>query len=97
MIKKRDIKKWTLSDPKRYLKKEELDAIDSFNGTGFYNDYQNSKAYPYANIFDTRQSFLLKMHDPVVCTIFLNNLDKLNNFLGKEDYFKFSNGKASWS
>jgi len=36
----------------------EKDALDYFNGTEFYKKYQNPKTLP--NIFDTRQSFLLK-------------------------------------
>lgn len=41
--------------------KEELDAINYFKGTGFYAKHQDLKTKP--NIFDTRQTFLLKMHD----------------------------------
>ena len=41
---------------------EEQDAVDYFNGTGIYAKYQDIKTKP--NIFDTRQSFLRKMHDP---------------------------------
>ena len=49
------------------LTPEEQEAFDYFNGTGFYENYQNP------NIFDTRQSFLLKMEDPEVRTTFLNS------------------------
>jgi len=53
------------------LTPQEQEAFDYFNGTGFYKNYQNSKTLP--NIFDTRQSFLLKMEDPGVRTTFLNS------------------------
>ena len=35
--------------------------INYFKGKGYYARYQDLSAAP--NIFDTRQSFLLKMHD----------------------------------
>ena len=50
--------------------------MDYFNGTGFYQKEQDPTRKP--NIFDTRQTFLLKMHD-----------DKLRNYLKLEN--KFSN------
>lgn len=55
--------------------KNELDAIDYFNGTGFYKKHQDLKTKP--NIFDTRQSFLFKMHDPVLRRNFLNSFNRL--------------------
>ncbi len=58
-------------DPKFYTK-EELDTRDYFQGNGIYAKYQD-KREKY-NIFDTRQSFLLKMHD-----------DKLRNYLKLEN------------
>ena len=58
-------------DPKFYTK-EELDAIDYFQGNGIYVKYQNEKEN--YNIFDTRQSFLLKMHDDELRNEVLNNL-----------------------
>ena len=39
--------------------RQEKDAFDYFNGTGFYNYHQDVKTPP--NIFDTRSSFLLKV------------------------------------
>ena len=60
-----------------FYTKEELDAINYFNGTGFYQSWQNPKEKP--NIFDTRQSFLLKMHDPIVRRKFLNNFNPYHN------------------
>jgi hypothetical protein len=38
------------------LNQNEKDALDYFNGRGFYEYHQNPKIKP--NIFDTRQSFL---------------------------------------
>ena len=61
------------------LTPQEQKAFDYFNGTGFYRTYQNSKTLP--NIFDTRQSFLLKIEDPEVRTTFLNSY---NNRYKKE-------------
>jgi hypothetical protein len=58
----------------------EKDALNYFNGTGSYKKYQNPKTLP--NIFDTRQSFLLKMEDREVRENFLktyNNRFKKGN------------------
>jgi hypothetical protein len=56
---------------------EEQDAVDYFNGTGIYVKFQDIKTKP--NIFDTRQSFLQKMHDPVALDNFLNSFNRINN------------------
>ena len=53
------------------LTSQEQDAFDYFNGTGFYKNHQNPKTLP--NIFDTRQSFLLKMESREVRETFLNS------------------------
>ena len=58
---------------------KEQNAIDYFNGTGFYAKYQDIRTEP--NIFDTRQSFLRKMHDDKLRNDFLNNLNRRNNYL----------------
>lgn len=63
-------------DPKFYTK-EERDAMDYFQGNGIYAKYQD-KREKY-NIFDTRQSFLLKMHDDKFRNDFLNNLNRRKN------------------
>lgn len=55
----------------KFLTIQEKDALDYFTGTGFYKKQQNSKTLP--NIFDTRQSFLLKMDDRQVRKYFLNS------------------------
>jgi len=56
---------------------EEQDAVDYFNGTGIYTKYQDIKTKP--NIFDTRQSFLRKMHDPIALDNFLDSFNRINN------------------
>ena len=50
---------------------EEQNAINYFHGTDIYPKYQDSETKP--NIFNTKQSFLLKMHDPKLCQNFLNS------------------------
>jgi len=62
--KKEELARTRTSDKKSYYTKEELDAMDYFHGTGFYQKYQDPEVKP--NIFYTRQSFLIKMHDHVV-------------------------------
>ncbi|MFT4850184.1 MAG: hypothetical protein ACI83B_002736 [Sediminicola sp.] len=56
---------------------EEQDAVDYFNGTGIYAKFQDIKTKP--NIFDTRQSFLRKMHDDKLRNDFLNTLNRRKN------------------
>jgi hypothetical protein len=47
--------------PEKILSSRERDAIDYFQGTGFYEKYQAPGVKP--NIYDTRKSFLLKMEN----------------------------------
>lgn len=55
--------------------KDEQDAIDYFSGSGFYQSYQDpSVKY---NIFDNRQSFLIKMHDREMRMNFLKNFNRV--------------------
>ena len=54
------------------LSPEEKDAIDYVTGKGFYRYQQNLQTKP--NKFDTRESFLLKMHDPANRDRFLKSL-----------------------
>ncbi len=61
----------------RYYTKEELDAIDYFHVAGIYAIFQDPKTKP--NIFDTRKTFLLKMHNDELRTEFLNSLNRRNN------------------
>jgi len=57
--------------------REEQDAVDYFYGTGIYAKFQDIKTKP--NIFDTRQSFLRKMHDPITLDNFLGSFNRKNN------------------
>ena len=74
--KKYVLKKSRMLDNKSYYTKEELNAMDYFHGTGFYQKQQDPKVKP--NVFDTRQSFLRKMEDPIVLDNFLNNFECIN-------------------
>ena len=76
MKRKREIKRLRLLDNKDWYSKEELDAMDYFNGTGFYQKEQDPTRKP--NIFDTRQTFLLKMHDDKSRNDFLNSFNSKN-------------------
>lgn len=64
MKKKRELKRLRIKENSNFYTKEELDAIDYFQGTGFYQKHQDPELKP--NIFDTRQTFLFKMHDPIL-------------------------------
>jgi hypothetical protein len=66
-----------LSTSPGFYTKEELDAIHYFHGQGFYAKQQDQTFKP--NIYDIRQSFLLKMHDPVVRQNFINSYKRLNS------------------
>lgn len=54
--------------------KDEQDAIDYFLGRRFYRRYQDSSTKP--NIFDNRQSFLIKMHNKEMRMDFLESLNR---------------------
>lgn len=60
MRKQREALKLRLKDNFNRSKVEQ-DAIDYFSGRGFYKKHQDPSTKP--NIFDTRQSFLIKMHN----------------------------------
>ncbi len=77
MRKKKEIKRLRLLENSDFYTKEELDAIAYFKGTGKYAKYQDSRTKP--NIFDSRQSFLLKMHDESLRNEFLNTFNRINN------------------
>ena len=77
MKRKKELKILGRLDKKSYYTKEELDAMDYLQGTGFYAKHQDPKVKQ--NIFDTRQSFLLKMHDDRLRNEFLNTLNSRNN------------------
>ena len=65
-----------ISSPEQLLSTEEKDAIAYFQGTGFYAYCQKLEERP--NIFDTRETFLLKMHNPEMRENFLNALNRLS-------------------
>jgi len=52
---KQETKRLRVLDKKSYYTKEELDAMNYFQGTGFYSKQQDPKVK--LNIFDTRQYF----------------------------------------
>ena len=77
MRRKREMIKLRMKeDPKTYTKKER-DAMDYFQENNIYAKYQD-KREKY-NIFDTRQSFLLKRHNDKLRNDFLNNLNHIKN------------------
>ena len=51
--------------------------MNYFHGKGFYAEAQNPKTKP--NILDTRQSFLMKMHDPVMRKNFIETYKRFND------------------
>ena len=67
-----------------FYTKEEVDAINYFHGKGFYAKEQDPSSKP--NIFDTRQSFLLKMHNPVMRKNFLKSLKRLDESNSLENF-----------
>lgn len=75
--KQRELKKLNIREKLNYYTREELDALDYFQGTGFYQKYQDPRLKP--NIFDTRQTFLFKMHEPLLRKNFLNSLNHQND------------------
>jgi hypothetical protein len=75
--KKKDIIKLRMADDLNVYSEKELDAINYFEGKGFYARYQDPSVVP--NIYDTRQSFLLKMHDISSREKFLQSFNRINN------------------
>ena len=73
MRKKRELIRLRMIEDPKFYTQEELDARDYFQGNGIYAKYQD-KREKY-NIFDTRQSFLLKMHDDKLRNDFLNSFN----------------------
>ena len=68
----------TMRDRKKLLSPEEQDAINYFTGQGFYRSQQDFRTKP--NIFDTRESFLLKMHNESNRNRFLKSLQESDSF-----------------
>ena len=65
-----------ISSSDKFFSPEEKDAIAYFQGRGFYADCQRLEERP--NVFDTRETFLLKMHNPKMRENFLNGLNRLS-------------------
>lgn len=76
MKKLRETPRLGIAYPEKVLSFQEKDAIDYFKGPGSYEKYQRPRVKP--NIFDTRRSFLVKMHDPKLRRDFLNSYNKFN-------------------
>ena len=74
-MRKAELRRLRMIDRPSLYTKEELDAMDYFRGTGFYARQQDPKMKP--NMYDTRQSFLLKMHDDQMRNDFLNSFNSL--------------------
>ena len=62
----------SMKDKMRLLSPEEHDAINYFTGQGFYRSLQDFRTE--SNIFDTRESFLIKMHNESNRNRFLKSL-----------------------
>lgn len=60
-LKQKELERVRIRPTSKTYSKQELDALDYFNGCGFYKRQQDYKQPP--NIFDSRESFLLKMHN----------------------------------
>jgi hypothetical protein len=59
--------------------KDEQDAIDYFSGRGFYQTHQDPSVKP--NIFDNRQSFLIKLHNKEMRMNFLKSFNRRHNLI----------------
>jgi hypothetical protein len=66
----------SMKDKMRLLSPEEHDAINYFTGQDFYRSQQDFRTEP--NIFDTRESFLIKMHNESNRNRFLKSLKESN-------------------
>lgn len=66
------LKRLRIQDTSSFFTKEEVDAINYFHGKDFYAKTQDSSLKP--NIFDPRQSFLMKTHNPVMRKNFIKSL-----------------------
>jgi hypothetical protein len=77
MRKKKEIIKLRMVDDLNFYSEKELDAINYFEGKSLYARCQDPSVAP--NIYDTRQSFLLKMHDISSREKFLQSFNRINN------------------
>ena len=76
MKKQTQLKRLRIQYTSSFYTKQEIDAINYFHGKGFYAKTQDSSIKP--NIFDTRQSFLMKMHNPLMRKNFIKSFKHLN-------------------
>lgn len=76
MKKQKELRKLRIQDKPTNYTKQELDAMDYFSGTGFYTKHQDPSVRP--NIFDSRQSLVIKMHDEEMRDNFLNSFNHIN-------------------
>lgn len=81
MKKQEELNKRQLTNQKLYYTQPELTAMDYFNGVGFYEKQQNPHVKP--NIFDTRETFIKKMHDSTERECFLRSP---KNFIKSPDF-----------
>ena len=77
MKKQKKLTELGVRDHSKFYTKQELNSIDYFQGTGFYAKQQSLNVKP--NIYDTRQSFLLKMHNKESREKFLKTFKCLKN------------------
>ena len=75
--KKKEIIKLRIKDNSSFYSEKELDSIRYFEGKGYYARCQDPSVAP--NIFDTRQSFLLKMHNTTAREKFLKSFNRVND------------------
>ncbi len=73
--KQTQLKRLRIKNTSGFYTKEEVDAINYFHRKGFYAKEQDPSMKP--NIFDTRQSFLIKMHNPVMRKNFIKSFKRL--------------------
>ena len=79
MKRRKELKRIRMIDKKSYFTKKKLYAINYFHGTGFYHKQKDPEVKSNPNVFDTRQSFLRKIHDPIALENFLDSFKSINN------------------
>ena len=75
MDKKAQINSLKMIDNDKYYTKQELDSINYFNRKGFYKQKQHLDNK--SSIYDTRDSFLLKMCNSKLRREFLDNYNNI--------------------
>ena len=68
----------SMENKKKLLSPQEKDAINYFTGQDFYSSQQDFRTQP--NVFDTRESLLIKMHNKYNRNRFLKALQESNSF-----------------